>query len=276
MNVLVVDDSDIIRRMIVKTLSLADLQVGRALEAANGREALEILEDEWIDVVIADLNMPVMGGMDLLHSMRSSAALRSTPVIVVSTEGASTRLAALKELGVATFVRKPFTPEQIRDAVSSLTIVADGAERSALIGDLAATVLERFAMLFAEPLPAAPPTAPADELLASVLRFSGVISGAVTAVAPRTLCDQIAQTALGIDGEADAPACADALGEFTNMVAGMLGTTVDADLHTELTPPVVTRFTAAEWAQLAAQPFVSALDVEGQPLLLSLHMRREQ
>ena len=98
----------------------------------------------------------------------------------------------------------------------------------------------------------------------------------MTAVAPRTLCARIAQTALGTDGDTDAPACADALGEFTNMLAGMLGTTVDADLHTELTPPVVTRFTAAEWAQLAAQPFVSALDVEGQPLLLSLHMRREQ
>lgn len=275
MNVLVVDDSDIIRRMIVKTLTLADLQLGRTLEAANGREALEILEDEWVDVVIADLNMPVMGGMDLLQSMRDSADLRSTPVIVVSTEGASTRIAALKDLGVATFVRKPFTPEQIRDAVTSLTIVADGAERSALVADLATTVLERFAMLFAEPLDH-PPAAPAGDLLASVLRFSGVITGAVTVAAPFDLCADIARNALGVEGDVGKPEAADALGEFTNMLAGMLGTTVDADLHTELTPPVVTRFTANEWSQLSSQPFVTGIAADGQPMLLALHMRREQ
>lgn len=275
MNVLVVDDSDIIRRMILKTLDLAGLPLDLTLEASNGREALEVLEDEWIDVVIADLNMPVMDGMELLRTMRDSAAHRSTPVIVVSTEGASTRLAALRDMGVSTFVRKPFTPEQIRDAVSALDAIGAPDEHVSLVGDLAITVLERFAMLFAEPGTGVP-AAPAGELFTSVLRFAGVVTGSVTAVAPLGLCAEMAQAALGTTEDATAHDAADALGEFTNMLAGMLGTTVDADLHTELTPPVVSRATAEDWRTAAAQHTTAVLDVEGSPLLVSLRMRREQ
>lgn len=273
MNVLVVDDSDIIRRMIMKTLSLSELPVGRTFEAGNGREALEVLSEHWIDVVIADLNMPVMDGMDLLREMRNSNELDSTPVIVVSTEGASTRLAMLDDLGVATFVRKPFTPEQIRDAVRSLAMVADGGERNALVTHLGVTVMERFAMLFAEPLEPKPDS-PGSQLLSCSLRFSGVVNGVLVTIAPVGLCEQMARAALGTEEPIAEPEAADALGEFTNMLAGMLGTTIDPDLHTDLTPPIVVRAEPSDWDRLSGEPFSAALDVEGMPMLLNLHMRR--
>lgn len=275
MNVLVVDDSDIIRRMILKTLDLAELPLGRTLEAADGREALEVLADEWIDLVIADLNMPVMDGMELLRTMRDSDELRSTPVIVVSTEGASSRLAALRDLGVSTFVRKPFTPEQIRDAVTSLEASSPSGEHSALVSDLAIAVLERFSMLFAEPATGVP-APPSGELFSSVLRFSGVSTGTITALAPQALCAEMARAALGTNDEITSHDAADILGEFTNMLAGTLGTELDADLHTELTPPVVSRATADDWRTLAAQHVTAVLDIENQPMLVSLRMRALQ
>lgn len=274
LNVLVVDDSDIIRRMILKTIDLSGVPVARAFQANDGREALELMQDEWVDVVIADLNMPVMDGMEMLRAMRDRDDLRNMPVIVVSTEGAATRIASLKELGIATFVRKPFTPEQIRDALRSLDGLACTEDHGMLIGELSAAVLERFAMLCTERVESL--ATPEEEMLVSVLRFSGVVTGSVTAAAPLSLCAEIARTALGIEDDVDEHEAADALGEVTNMLAGMVGTTADSDLHTSLTPPEIQRMNAEEWDLLASQPHVATLSVEGMPLLVSMRMRRTQ
>ena len=66
-NVLVVDDSGVMRSMIIKTIRLSGLQLGEIHEAGNGREGLEALNQHWIDLVIADLNMPVMNGEEMIE-----------------------------------------------------------------------------------------------------------------------------------------------------------------------------------------------------------------
>ena len=123
-NVLVVDDSAVMRQMVVRTLKMSGLPLGTVLEAANGEEGLSVLHDQWVDLLLLDINMPVMNGEEMLRRVRASPETESLPVIVVSTEGSETRLAALQELG-ASIVHKPFAPETLRDTILRVTGVTD-------------------------------------------------------------------------------------------------------------------------------------------------------
>jgi two-component system chemotaxis response regulator CheY len=125
-NVLVVDDSTIVREIIAKTLQLADVPVNELHEAANGEEALTVLGNHWVDLVFTDINMPVMGGMEMIEKMADDAMLKTIPVIVVSTEGSATRIEQLKTKGISAYVRKPFTPETIRRVVNEVMGGQDG------------------------------------------------------------------------------------------------------------------------------------------------------
>jgi two-component system chemotaxis response regulator CheY len=118
-NVLIVDDSAVMRSMIQKTLKLSGLQLGEIHQAANGREGLETLERQWIDLVIADINMPVMTGEEMIEHMQANSNLKTIPTIVISTEGSQTRIDRLQGKGVL-FIHKPFSPEMVRDTVKDV------------------------------------------------------------------------------------------------------------------------------------------------------------
>lgn len=113
-NVLVVDDSAVMRAMIIKTLKLAGTPLGEIYQAGNGKEGLDVLEDHWVDVVFADINMPVMDGEEMIDRIRANPALGDLPIVVVSTEGSKTRIQSFHDKD-AEFVHKPFSPEIIRD-----------------------------------------------------------------------------------------------------------------------------------------------------------------
>ena len=116
-NVLVVDDSGVMRSMIKRTLVLSGLDIEAVYEAANGIEALAQMNAHPIGVVLLDINMPVMNGMTLLRRMRDDARLRDIPVVLASAEGSETRIAELMSAGARGCVRKPFFPEQVRDVL---------------------------------------------------------------------------------------------------------------------------------------------------------------
>ncbi|MEN9509768.1 MAG: chemotaxis protein CheY [Gemmatimonadota bacterium] len=123
-NVLVVDDSAVMRQMVVRTLKMSGVPLGTILEASNGEEGLFILQDQWVDLLMLDVNMPVMNGEEMLRRIRANPESESLPVIIVSTEGSETRLSALQEMG-ASIVRKPFAPETLRDVILRVTGVSD-------------------------------------------------------------------------------------------------------------------------------------------------------
>lgn len=123
-NVLVVDDSAVMRQMVVRTLRMSGLPLGLVLEASNGEEGLSVLQNEWVDLLLLDINMPVMTGEEMLRKIRANPENERLPVIVVSTEGSETRLQALQELGAA-IVRKPFPPETLRETILRITGVTD-------------------------------------------------------------------------------------------------------------------------------------------------------
>lgn len=120
LNILVVDDSETVRSIILKTLKLSGIELNDPLQAANGREALEVLRENWVDLVLTDINMPDMGGVELVERMKEDDVLKAIPVVVVSTEGSATRIEDLKAKGVKAYVRKPFTPEQIREVLDEV------------------------------------------------------------------------------------------------------------------------------------------------------------
>ncbi len=124
-SILVVDDSDTVRAVLEKTLRVSGVDVSGIHQAGDGRAALDVLKDNWIDLVITDLNMPEMNGFALIDAMLADDFLKSIPVIVVTTEGSAVRMDELKKKGIKAYVRKPFTPERIREAVD---LVMEGAD----------------------------------------------------------------------------------------------------------------------------------------------------
>jgi two-component system, chemotaxis family, chemotaxis protein CheY len=126
-NILLVDDSLTVRAVIKKTLRLAGVEIGELYEAGNGQEALAVLDAHWIDLVFADLCMPVMDGEELIDQLHAAGSLGNLPVIIVSSAGSEPRIARLLEKGVRDFVHKPFTPERIREVVDQVMGVKQNA-----------------------------------------------------------------------------------------------------------------------------------------------------
>lgn len=125
--ILLVDDSRTTRKVIAKTLRMANVPIDELYEANNGKEALELLGDQWIDLVLADINMPVMNGIEMIEKMSEEGMLKNIPVIMVSTVGSETRIEELKTKGVRAYIRKPFLPEVIGKVVDDIL----GAEKMA-------------------------------------------------------------------------------------------------------------------------------------------------
>ena len=133
-NVLVVDDSLPMRSVIKKTVKACGFDVGRIFDAANGKEALAILREEWLDIVLSDYSMPEMDGLQLIREMKKDGTLQSIPVVMVSTEGSLPRVKEFMERGAAGYIRKPFTPEQIRRKLNEIMGESNHAERCPDIG----------------------------------------------------------------------------------------------------------------------------------------------
>lgn len=118
--ILIADDSAIVRTMVKKSIGMAGLPVGKVYEAANGKEALEVLSRNWVDIVFADLNMPEMGGTELVEKMSQDSMLVTTPVVIVSSEHSQVKIDELKAKGIRAYIKKPFRPEGFREVVDQV------------------------------------------------------------------------------------------------------------------------------------------------------------
>ncbi len=112
--VLIVDDSSTIRRIISRCLDRAELGVTDVFEASDGLEALELLASRSVDVVLTDINMPNMDGLQLLGEIRKSPEWGTIPVLVITSESGSEAVGEAVSKGAAGYIKKPFTPLQLR------------------------------------------------------------------------------------------------------------------------------------------------------------------
>ena len=267
--VLVVDDSAVTRAMIVKTLDLARIPVSECLQAGNGKEALELLEDHWVDIVFADLNMPVMGGREMLRLMRTTPELADIPVIVISSEHCDP--GSLPLSWASGYVRKPFTPEALRDAMAALT-------RDEGTGFDADWLLERFdyvlqtvTFMGAEREAEAGPATVPDTAVCAEMAFMAGSPGRIWLAMPPSLADEMARNALA-DEElaAGSTQSRDIVGEILNMTAGLVADAISKGAPVLLFPPQVVDCDATRWSELLEQPIATACLVEDRPLLVAL------
>jgi len=115
------------RSVIRKILTLARFDVGSFFEAPNGKEALHVLASSWVDVIITDINMPVMNGIEMIKELRQDDLYRNIPVIVVTTEANRERIEEAARLGAKGFLKKPFLPEELKHVLqSALGFAKDG------------------------------------------------------------------------------------------------------------------------------------------------------
>ncbi len=129
-NILVVDDSAVMRSMIIKTLKMCGIKLGEIYQAANGLEGLKQLDNNWVDLVLVDLNMPVMDGEQMIDRLRQNPLTKDLPVVVVSTESSQSRMEILEKKSSG-FVHKPFNPEVIKRIIESVVGVVNVNETSA-------------------------------------------------------------------------------------------------------------------------------------------------
>lgn len=121
---MIVDDSPVMRAFVKRTVALSGFETSEILEASNGREALDRLRARAgappVDLILTDINMPVMDGEQFISELKADPSLHAIPVVVVSTDSTENRVGALLRLGASDYVRKPFPPERLSEVLSGL------------------------------------------------------------------------------------------------------------------------------------------------------------
>jgi two-component system chemotaxis response regulator CheY len=119
-NVLIVDDSATIRKMLARVLRQNEVIRGSIFEAGDGVQALEVLENHPVSLVLSDINMPNMDGLEFLKRMRAKGDWAKIPVVMITTEGSEETMLEAMQAGASAYVQKPFTANQIKKKLSSL------------------------------------------------------------------------------------------------------------------------------------------------------------
>lgn len=120
LDVLIVDDSAAIRKILHRVLVQAELPLGRVLEADDGQDALNTLGTNSVGLILSDINMPNMDGIEMLGRLKASDEYKTVPIIMVTTEDSQEKVMQALELGAAGYVRKPVTPNQMKAKLEGL------------------------------------------------------------------------------------------------------------------------------------------------------------
>lgn len=122
--VLIVDDSSVMRKIVERALRQAGLELTRVHEAGSGAEGLTVLTGERVDLIVSDINMPVMDGLEFLRQVQRRGLAPGVPVVMITTEGGEEHVRQALAAGAQGYIRKPFTPDQVRDRVLPLLVPA--------------------------------------------------------------------------------------------------------------------------------------------------------
>ena len=120
LDVLIVDDSAAIRKILQRVLKQAEIPIDNVFEAGDGNEALAALEAHPVGLILSDINMPNMDGLEMLNHIKARDEWKQVPVVMVSTEGSQAKVLDAVRLGAAGYVRKPFNAEQIKEKLAGI------------------------------------------------------------------------------------------------------------------------------------------------------------
>jgi len=114
---LIVDDSSVMRKIVERSLRQAGVDLEKVVEAGNGAEALGVLKDNPVDLILCDINMPVMDGLEFVRQLGTVENSKGVPVVMITTEGSESHVVQALSAGARGYIRKPFTPDQVKEHV---------------------------------------------------------------------------------------------------------------------------------------------------------------
>jgi len=114
---LIVDDSSVMRKIVERSLRQAGINLAHVHEAGNGVEALSVLAETRVDLILCDINMPVMDGLEFVKQLGGVANAKGVPVVMITTEGSESHVVQALSAGARGYIRKPFTVDQVREHV---------------------------------------------------------------------------------------------------------------------------------------------------------------
>ena len=114
---LIVDDSSVMRKIVARSLRVAGINISQVVEAGNGAEALGALRDNKVDLILCDINMPVMDGLEFVKKLATVENAKGVPVVMITTEGSEAHVVQALSAGARGYIRKPFTPDQVKEHV---------------------------------------------------------------------------------------------------------------------------------------------------------------
>jgi len=117
LSALIVDDSSVMRKIVERSLRQAGLNLAKVYEAGNGAEALGVLAENRVDLILCDINMPVMDGLEFVKQLSGVENAKGVPVVMITTEGSESHVVQALSCGAKRYIRKPFTPEQVKEHV---------------------------------------------------------------------------------------------------------------------------------------------------------------
>jgi two-component system, chemotaxis family, chemotaxis protein CheY len=114
---LIVDDSSVMRKIVERSLRQAGIDLTEVLQAGNGAEALAVLKENRVDLILCDINMPVMDGLEFVKQLPGIENAKNVPVVMITTEGSEAHVVQALSCGARGYIRKPFTPEQVKEHI---------------------------------------------------------------------------------------------------------------------------------------------------------------
>jgi|SRR5215831_1325214 len=114
---LIVDDSSVMRRIVERSLRQAGIKLGTVYEAGNGAEALAVLAEHQVHLILCDINMPVMDGLEFVKRLAGVNNAKDVPVVMITTEGSESHVVQALSFGARGYIRKPFTADQVKEHV---------------------------------------------------------------------------------------------------------------------------------------------------------------
>lgn len=120
---LIVDDSSVMRKIVERALRQAGLTIAAVLEASSGVEALELVRGRRVDLILSDINMPNMDGLEFLRQLREQDLAPDVPVVMITTESSEDHVHEALAAGAQGYIRKPFTAEQVKERILPLIAV---------------------------------------------------------------------------------------------------------------------------------------------------------
>ena len=114
---LIVDDSSVMRKIVERSLRQAGLDLAEVREASNGAEALAEISKGPVDLILCDINMPVMDGLEFVRNLQSVEGGKGVPVVMITTEGSESHVVQALSFGARGYIRKPFSADQVKEHV---------------------------------------------------------------------------------------------------------------------------------------------------------------